>query len=182
MDRGGKHHIPFVKAGEDAPKALQAPESRSTSLRRRSIARSCSHGQRRLDLGGATGVKPSFRAGWRVSSPSSARSMIRWHPGGAAQERTALWSFARRARRERKTQRAPSIRGNQMNLGGPAPAGFAEGLAGCFFSAPVPTGWTLMIVLSGDTASNWIAMICSCWRRANIRSGTPLYSSDSSGH
>jgi hypothetical protein len=40
-----------------------------------------------------------------------------------------------------------------MNLGVPSAARLADGLRAVFFSAPVPSGCTLMLVLSSDTAS-----------------------------
>lgn len=42
--------------------------------------------------------------------------------------------------RQRETHRRAGIRGNQMNFGGPAPSGFADGLRAVFFNAPVPSG------------------------------------------
>jgi len=48
----------------------------SISLRRLYIWRSYTHGSRRVDNGGTTGVNPRARANWRVSLPSYARSMI----------------------------------------------------------------------------------------------------------
>jgi hypothetical protein len=34
-----------------------------------------------------------------------------------------------------------------MNFGGPSAAGFADGLRTVFFNAPVPSGWTLTVVV-----------------------------------
>jgi len=55
--------------------------------------------------------------------------------------------------RERERYGRSIIRGNHMNLGGPSSTGLADGLRAVFFSAPVPSGWTLTAVLSRDTAS-----------------------------
>ncbi len=44
------------------------------------------------------------------------------------------------SRRQAEGQGRPVIRGNQMNLGGPAAAGLADGLRAVFFKAPVPSG------------------------------------------
>jgi len=44
------------------------------------------------------------------------------------------------AGRQRERYGRSSIRGNQMNLGGPAASGLADGLGAVFFSAPVPSG------------------------------------------
>ena len=77
----------------------------------------------------------------------------------AGQQRAALGRVVRLTRRQREGYGRASIRGNQMNLGVPSAAGLADGLRAVFFSAPVPSGCTLMLVLSNDTASilmrNW---------------------------
>ena len=65
------------------------------------------------------------------------------------------------SRRERERDSGSSIRGNHMNLGGPTAAGSADGLGAFFFSAPVPSGWTLTMVLSIDIASSLMRTICS---------------------
>ena len=58
----------------------------------------------------------------------------------AAEQLAARLGVGRLARRERKRYSRSSIRGNQMNLGGPSAAGFADGLWAVFFNAPVPSG------------------------------------------
>ena len=68
-----------------------------------------------------------------------------------------------------------SIRGNHMNLGGPTASGLADGLGSVFFNAPVPSGWTLTVVLSIETASSLIRTICSRCRNSNTRSSTPFF-------
>jgi len=62
-------------------------------------------------------------------------------------------AIARLSRRESESQGASSIRGDQMNFGGPSASGFADGLWPVFLKAPVPSGCTLTMVLSKDTAS-----------------------------
>jgi len=57
-------------------KPFSLRNNRSISLRRRYIIRSYRQGLRRFCLGGTTGVNPSAKTNWRVSSPSYARSMI----------------------------------------------------------------------------------------------------------
>src|ERR1035437_5296305 len=71
----------------------------------------------------------------------------------AAQHDAALLRVGGLAGRERETYRRSSIRGNQMNLGGPSAAGFSDGLGAVFFNAPVPSGCTLTVVESSFTAS-----------------------------
>ena len=55
--------------------------------------------------------------------------------------------------RESKSYGRSSIRGNQMNLGGPSATGFPDGLRTVFLKAPVPSGCTLTMVESSFTAS-----------------------------
>jgi hypothetical protein len=57
-----------------------------------------------------------------------------------------------------------------MNFGGPSAAGFTDGLRAVFFNASVPSGCTLIIVLSKETASIriWMSWAC-CSRYLQIR-------------
>ncbi|MBC8009361.1 MAG: hypothetical protein H7067_04605 [Burkholderiales bacterium] len=52
---------------------------------------------------------------------------------------------------EAKAEGVDIIRGNQMNLGVPPSSRFTDGPRAVFFSAPVPSGWSLMLVLSSNT-------------------------------
>ena len=71
----------------------------------------------------------------------------------ATQQRAAFGRIVRLAGRQRERYGRSSIRGNHMNLGVPPTSGFADGLWAVFFNAPVPSGCTLMLVLSSETAS-----------------------------
>ena len=62
-----------------------------------------------------------------------------------------------------------------MNLGGPAAPGLADGLRSVSFNAPVPSGCTLTMVLSIETASSLMRTICSRWRYSNTLSSTPFF-------
>jgi len=62
-----------------------------------------------------------------------------------------------------------------MNLGGPAAAGLADGLRAVFFSAPVPSGCTLTLVLSSPAASSFTRTIRSRRRCSNTLSRTPFF-------
>lgn len=66
----------------------------------------------------------------------------------------------RLAWRQGERDGAPSIRGNHTNFGCPSTSGATDGLRAVFFSAPVPSGCTLTIVLSRLTAS--MRMRTSC--------------------
>ena len=91
------------------------------------------------------------------------------------QELTPFRGVVGLPRRERERDGGSSIRGNHMNLGGPAAAGSADGLGTVFFSAPVPSGWTLTMVLSIDIASSLMRTICSRCRCSNTWSSTPFF-------
>jgi hypothetical protein len=67
-----------------------------------------------------------------------------------------------------------SIRGNQMNLGGPSAAGFADGLRSVFFNVPVPSGCTFTVVESSLTASILMRTICCRWSSSKTCSSTPF--------
>jgi hypothetical protein len=58
----------------------------------------------------------------------------------AGQKFAAVHCVGGLARGERGGYSGSSIRGNQMNLGGPSATGFADGLPAVFFNAPVPSG------------------------------------------
>ena len=80
--------------------------------------------------------------------------------------------------REGERYGCSSIRGNHMNLGGPTATGLADGLGSVFFNAPVPSGCTLTMVLSmetAETASSLIRTICSRCRYSNTRSRVPFF-------
>ena len=62
-----------------------------------------------------------------------------------------------------------------MNLGGPAAPGLSDGLRSVFFNAPVPSGCTLTMVLSIETASSLMRTICSRCRYSNTLSSTPFF-------
>ena len=93
----------------------------------------------------------------------------------AIQQLTSFWSVVGLSGGKREGDSRSSIRGNHMNFGGPAAAGFADGLRAVFFSAPVPSGWTLTMVLSIDTASILMRTICSLCRCSKTWSSTPFF-------
>ncbi len=93
----------------------------------------------------------------------------------AIQQLPSFWGVVGLSRGEREGDGRSSIRGNHMNLGGPASSGFADGLGAVFFSAPVPSGWTLTMVLSIDTASILMRTICSLWSCSKTWSSTPFF-------
>ena len=75
-----------------------------------------------------------------------------------------------------KVMAVASIRGNHMNLGGPQPPRDLPMDCGpFFFNAPVPSGCTLTMVLSIETASSLMRTICSRCRYSNTLSSTPFF-------
>ena len=92
----------------------------------------------------------------------------------AAQQIAPRFGVGGLAGQKRETYRRSSIRGNQVNLGGPSAAGLADSLGTVFFNAPVPSGCTLTMVESSLTASIRMRTICSRCNCSNTRSSTPF--------
>ena len=90
------------------------------------------------------------------------------------QELPPLRGIVRVAGREREGHGGPIIRGSQMKLGVPPAPGLADALGAVFFSAPVPSGCTLMLVLSRLRTSTRMRIIRSRCRCSNTRSRTPF--------
>ncbi len=90
-----------------------------------------------------------------------------------AEQAPAFGCVVRLPRREAERHGRSSIRGNHMNLGVPSPSGFSDGLRTVFFNAPVPSGWTLMLVESSETASILMRTTCAHCNCSNMRSRTP---------
>ena len=90
------------------------------------------------------------------------------------QELPPLRGIVRVAGREREGHGGPIIRGSQMKLGVPPAPGLADALGAVFFSAPVPSGCTLMLVLSRLRTSTRMRIIRSRCRRLSTRSRTPF--------
>ena len=166
MDESGEHDVKFVEARKDAAEAFE-PAEESLDLVATAIHRPII-----LPRGKSIGV------GWHNDGKPKIQSQLagfvafvspvhnQMTTGGRYAESFEQLASLRRisglTRREGKTYGAPSIRGNQMNLGAPASARFSDGLRPVFFKAPVPSGCTLTIVLSKETASSLMRMICSC--------------------
>ncbi len=94
-------------------------------------------------------------------------------PTKAIQQLASFRSVVGLSGGKREDDGRSSIRGNPVNLGGPAAAGLADGLGAVFSSAPVPSGCTLTMVPSIDTASTLMRTICSLCPKT--RSGTPFF-------
>ena len=152
VDEANEHHIQLLESGENPAIALQSAEQT-------------------LDLVAALVhlpvVLPRVRPGlerWHDGCESQVQrqlarlvalvgavhhqgqiGILRSHTG---QELSAFRAVVGLARRKRERQCRSSIRGNQMNLGGPSAAGLADGLGAVFFGdydstyPRVPAWWT----------------------------------------
>ena len=75
---------------------------------------------------------------------------------------------------ERERYGSSSIRGNPYEPWWSNPLGTFRWTGVRFLRAPVPSGWTLTMVLSRATASSLTRTICSRCRCSNTRSSTPF--------
>ena len=121
--------------------------NRSISFRLLYISRPYSHGSVRLLGGGTTGVNPRSNANWAgliaLICPVHEQEGSWTLRAETGQQLAAFRRVVGLTRRERKGYSSSSIRGNHMNLGGPAPAGPADGLRHPFFGRASTVGMHL---------------------------------------
>ena len=157
MDKGLEHHIKFLEAGEDAAEAFE-PTKQSLDFVAPVV-----HGAVVLPNGDAVllgrhdgdEAKVERQLPGVVSFVGSVHQQMN-RPGRRAklaQECAPFRRVVRIAGGKREGNRGSSIGCYQVNLGGPATTRLAYGLRAVFFRAPVPSGCTLIEVLSNDTAS-----------------------------
>jgi hypothetical protein len=157
MDKRGEHHVERLEAGEDPTKALQAAEQPLDVVAPLVDCLAVVPG------GESIGLRRNHRGETQIESPlaglvalvGAVHDQVQ-APVRAAQRGQQLAAFGRvvrLARRQRERYGRSSIRGNQMNLGGPSAAGLADRLRAVFLSAPVPSGCTLTTALSRATDS-----------------------------
>lgn len=79
----------------------------------------------------------------------------------------------RLAWRQREGHGCARVHREEVDLGIPAAMGLADSLRAVFLGAPVPSGWTLTLVLSNDTASILIITTCARCNCSKARSDTP---------
>jgi len=176
-DKSGEQHIEFVEAAKDPAVGLQTAEKPLNF-----IAAAIHHPvicprNKALGIGGyhrhipqVIRQTPRFIA---FVSPVHDQVTTRGNRTARLQQFPALGRIARLACGELEPQRAARICGNHMNLGRPSAARASDGLRAVFFKAPVPSGWTLMIVLSRHTCSIRMAKTCSFCNSAKTRFKTP---------
>jgi len=173
-----KRTVEFVEAGEDAAEALEsakqsfyfvalAVEGLVVLPRFQAIALGRNHG----DKSEIQCQLPGF-----VVFVGTVHDQMqgRRQRSDAAQQEAALLRIGGLTGRQREAYGRSSIRGNQMNLGGPSAARFADGLGTVFFKAPVPSGCTLTVVESSLTAVMVMRTICSRCNCSKRRSKTPF--------
>ena len=151
---------------------------RSTSLRLLYNSLLYCHGATRVESGGNDGHESQLQCklACLVTLVCTVHHQSRvLLPGSQAVEQFAPFRCVMGLTRGKgEGHRCSSIRGNHMNLGGPPAPGLADGLRSVFFNAPVPSGCTLTMVLSIETASSLTRTICSRCRYSNTLSSTPL--------
>src|SRR5690606_21349855 len=110
-----------------------------------------------------------------IAFVGTVHQQVHWSAGRpkTAEQAPAFRRVVRLTRREAERHGRSSIRGNHMILGVPSASGLSDGLWAVFFSAPVPSGWTLMLVESSETASILMRTTCARCNSSNMRSRTP---------
>ena len=157
MDKGQEHHVKFLEAGEDATKAFE------TAKQPLDFVASLVHGPvvfpsgEAILLGRDDGDKAKIESQLTgvVSFVGPIHQQVN-RPrcrAEAIQKFASFRSVVRVAGRKREGNRCSRIGGDQMDFGRPAAPRLAYGLRTVFFRAPVPSGWTLIEVLSKETAS-----------------------------
>jgi hypothetical protein len=140
MDERGEHRVEFVEVGKDVPKAFEATEGTFDF-----IAPAIPHAillprRKPVGIGRDNGSAAKFQSqlpGFVALIGPLHEQVARGRCGAPGPEQRApLRGVAGLPGGERETQGAPSMRGHQMNLGGPASARFAEGWRAVFLKPP----------------------------------------------
>jgi hypothetical protein len=144
VDEAQEDHIEFLEAREDAAEALQSAKKPLHLIAFAvhglvQLPRLETIGTGRHD-GNIAKIEHQLQGGVVVVGGVHDQVQGRGQRADAGQEFAAVHRVRGLARGEREGYRGSSIRGNQMNLGGPSAAGFADGLPAVFFNAPVPSG------------------------------------------
>lgn len=144
MNEPDEHYVEFLKSGEDAPEAFKSSEQAFDLITPPVHDLVIFPGLHAIGLGRYDGNKSQVHrqlSGFVALVCAIHQQMDR--PVGFAQAAdplAPLGGIMDVAWREGKGYGRSSIRGNHMNLGGPSPPGFADGLWAVFFNAPVPSG------------------------------------------
>ena len=140
MDERDEHDIQFFKPREEAPKSLEPAEQSFYLIASRIHGSIVFPWRESIVLGRHDRNKPSIRgqlprhiAFIRPIHPPVDRAR---HSPKALQQLSSLGRIVGLARGQGKRYGRSSIRGNQMNLGGPSAAGLANGLRAVFLTPP----------------------------------------------
>jgi len=157
MNKRGEHHVELLEAGEDPAEAFETTKQSFNFVspfvdRLAVMPSSDAVGLGRYDgrESQVEGQLPGFIA---LVGPIHDQMHRAVRATQLRKEPATFGRIMRLARRQTKRYCRSSIRGNHMNLGGPSSSGLADGLRAVFFSAPVPSGCTLTMVLSSATDS-----------------------------
>lgn len=157
MDKGQEHYVEFLESGKDATKAFEAAKQPLD------FVAALVHGPVVLPRGEAIVLgrndgdeaEVERQLSGVVSFVGSIHQQVNWprcRPQ-TVQKFASFWRVVCVAGRKREGNRSSRVGGHQMNFGCPAAARLAYGLRTVFFRAPVPSGCTLIEVLSKQTAS-----------------------------
>ena len=157
MDKATKHYVELLEAGEDAPETLESAEQAfdlvAALVDCLAVVPGGDPRAERWDDRGKPEVEGQLPGLVSLIGPIHDQVNLPVRATECGKKLSSLGGVVRLPGREGKRYGRSSIRGNQMNLGVPSAAGLADGLRAVFFSAPVPSGCTLMLVESSDTAS-----------------------------
>jgi hypothetical protein len=178
-DEGAEHQVGLVVAMKTRRKCLMRTKSRSISLRRFDSSMSNGHGSRRFSFGGTTGSKPKRLRQVAnlvafVSAVHDQRDLQVVDAAGGEQA-AADGSVAGLAWAPAVAEDLLEARGNQMNRGREATAAAGDGSRAPFFRARVPSGCTVMLVLSRLTTPILPRRRWSICSSSNTRSRTPAF-------
>ena len=179
MEEGKKHDIEFLKTREEATETFATPEEPFDLIAPAVQGFVIRPGCQTIALGRdhRNPAEIQGQLAGRVVLVSAVPDEIEWcrQRSNTAQKCAALHRVGSFSRGEREGSGRASLRGNQMNLGAPSTARVADRLGSVLFNAPVPSGWTLTMVESSDTASSLLRTTCSGCHFSKRRSSTPLF-------
>jgi len=163
MNKRGEHYVELLESGKDSSEALESAKEALDFVAPLVNRLAVVPGGDAIALGRHDGFETQVESQLPglVTLVGAVHDQVHRAIGPAKrlEQFASLGSVVRLARRERKRYGRSSIRGNHMNLGGPSASGLADGLRAVFFSAPVPSGCTLTMVLSSATDSILIRTI-----------------------
>lgn len=157
MDKREEHHVELLEAREDAPEALEATKQALDLVATAIHGTIVIPGRDAVVLGrhrrDETEVERQLSR--IVAFVGPIHQQVDRPSGGAktVQQRSSLGRVVGIAGRQREGYRGSRVRRDEMDFGGPASARLSDRLRAVFFNAPVPSGCTLIEVLSSETAS-----------------------------